>query len=264
MRCAILIALCVAGTALANPRPFPGPPFIYPYLDLENLAVSISSTNATFTGTFKFNEEGFIPSAVRDDPQTRMLVQLPIWFPEKNSGDALVEKFWRTFPGGGTAFWNEDSPLAKEVLEDSIGLKILVSPSGLAKLAESYFISERYLSRYVSEDPGFVRLEVGFHLPAEVTWKRIPVTISYHHPLVRTNGVGRLYYAPYFDNLPQSISTADTNRYAITIEATPDCSLTVTTGDQKFSVEGGHRITLAPKAGQPIRVTSKPLPHSAK
>ena len=70
--------------------------------------------------------------------------------------------------------------------------------------------------------------------------------------------MGHFFYLPVFKNLPRSIKTTDGSRYAITIEATPDCSLTLTRRGWNMTVQSGQSVTLFPRHLEPIRVISKP------
>jgi len=90
-----------------------------------------------------------------------------------------------------------------------------------------------------------------------------PLTITYRQPLLQAGGVGHFFYLPEFANLPKGASTADTNRYSITIAAKPGCSLVMSSGDQNLAIEAGQSVTLSPRHHQAIRAVSKSRPQKA-
>jgi hypothetical protein len=119
-----------------------------------------------------------------------------------------------------------------------------------------------------SPEPGFCCLL--FHIDGmdELVESHVPAVVSYRQPLLENHREGRFFYLPFFENLPESLSTTNTNRYSVTLTAS-GCSLTITTGQQYFKVADGHSVTLAPQNRQAIRATAvqsqeKQVPISAK
>jgi hypothetical protein len=258
MRIAILAALFVTGVASGNPQASSA--VFLPNIDLEKFVVSISSTDATFTESFTFGPDGVLSEEYRTVSNAEILVMLPIWIPENTGDDPATVKFWKELLRGIKSR-PKISDLENEAIADSIGLKIRLSPDGPTTVPVSFDAAEgEAIVGMRWAEPGFISLVARFFLPADVAWNRSPVKISYHHPLVRRNGEGLFYYAPSFFGVPATASTSDTNRYAVTIQATQDCSLTVNTVDQKIAIAGGHSVTLPLQHLDLIRVTSKQTP----
>jgi len=229
-----------------------------------------------------------------------------LWLPALKPGDPFLEKFWRLFHRHGSDYFC-DNPLDESAFENSIALRVrcnnpallpMYVPLNENSLRRGWFADSQQrgssgffrlitaMNRpdFITEDeapkwgfePGFCDLSVMCWLSADAVTNHYPLTVSYQHPLVHSGGEGRFFYIPNFDNLPPTISTTDTNRYSITIRATQDCTLTVTTGekliipppklvksghltiDQKITVQGGQSVTLAPQHLRPIRAVSKP------
>jgi hypothetical protein len=109
------------------------------------------------------------------------------------------------------------------------------------------------------EEPGFCLLVLGFHDDGAIVRNQTPVTVSYRQPLARSKEGARTFYQPVFENLPDGRTTTDTNKYSITFVA-QDCSLLITNGTQRATVESGGSLTLAPTIHQPFRVISRPGP----
>jgi hypothetical protein len=306
-----LIALFIGGIASGNPLiPGQSPPprfsELNAYIDSEKLLVTISSTNAIIKGTFTFASLWQPSKDSGAQPPTHADVDLPLWLPENKPGDPFLNKFWKGFSRHGSDYLCDN--LADEfAFLKSIAIRVncknpvllpLTIPipemasSGVKSFTDSEQPSEiRFFSCHAMNrpdwmteeqgpnwgyDPGFCFLMVRFCLSLSAVSNHYPITISYQHPLVQSNGDHRFYYIPNFDNLPKGVSTTNTNRYSVTVTAAPCCSLIVTTSDkitipppkstdtgpsvarQKFVVEPGHSITFAPEHLQPIRVLSKP------
>jgi hypothetical protein len=278
-RIPILIALLVGARAYANP--VIALPQRKAYIDSEKLLATISPTNvgieATFTFAFAQNTSDPYPTDVK--------MEIQLWVPDYKSSDPFSEKSWKGTHSPGWYF-RFNHPLDESDFEASIALTahcknyvllpLCVEPKVVLPgtyLEPPEYITKEQLLRW-SCDPGFSCLILTFSLSPAVVANHWPLTVSYQHPLVHSKGQGRFFYVPNFDNLPTTISTADTNRYSITIAATPDCSLAVTTGqkiviptaslvesaqatNQEIIVQGGHTITLTPQHLHPIRALSK-------
>jgi hypothetical protein len=256
-----VFALLIKGSVWANP--IVPPPPLGGYIESEKLVVTISSTDATFAASFTFRGDEDT-SKRRSNGHQAVGIDLPIWFPERSEGDASVEAFWKTFAKGRTYDLSTNA-VARKLFHDTIALVILTvgaDTDPAPDLFKSLVVTSPDSSRQYRvsfQEPGFCCLVLPFSVSPDVIWTT-PVNISYRQPLAISNGEGRLFYLPVFKNLPKGISTSDTNRYAITIEATPDCSLTVSSGSRNTTVQSGQSVTLFPKHLQPIRAVSKPMP----
>lgn len=308
MRVSILIALFGCGAAFANPSiDFPErSPEYEAYIESENLVATISLTNVSFEGTFTFAFVQNSPDGSRTPSPTYANVLLRLWLPKNKRGVPYLEKFWKGFERLGTDCICDDA-LDEAAFERSIALRVRCKDPALLPLStplemapEAHWFtdskqggSNRFFDCQAMNRPDWMTTEEApkwgwnpdfcllcfrFRSSASVVTHHYPVTVFYQHPLVHSNGEGRFFYLPNFDNLPSAISTADTNRYSITIRATPDCCLTVTTGEkiiipppkvvesghatveQTFTVQGGQSITMAPQDFHPIRATSRQTP----
>ena len=250
--------MLVSGTALANPV---APPEFKTYLDSEKLVATISPTDATFVATFMFRSDEDISRMSRERSEN-VTVNLTIWLPEDGVDDPLPRRF-PPFNDNRVPLILENG-VYREPVDTTIRLKVRGQSPETNPLSRDYYIHSAehrrgdlvLTAKESFLDPYFYKLVTSFSVPSSVVKNHDPLTFSYKSPLVRQNEEGLFYYVPFFDNLPDRISTADTNRYAITIAATPDCSLTVRTGGRTITVNGGQRITLAPQANEPIRATA--------
>ncbi len=261
MRTPFLIAFFIGGTAFAN---LTAPPELKTYLDSEKLTATISPTDATFMATFTLRSDEDI-SRVLPLRSKDVTVNLTIWLPEDGASVPLPRRFHPC--NDNLVPLILENGVYREPIDTAIRLRVLSqSPETIPLSKDSYIHGAEhrrgdlvYTAGKSFLEPNFYKLVARFSVFPSVVKNQYPITFSYKSPLVRQNGEGLFYYVPFFDNLPDRISTSDTNRYAITIEATPDCSLTVSTSGKKTVVEGGKSITLAPKANEPIRATARSL-----
>jgi hypothetical protein len=260
----IIIAITFAFCVMANANPLGLPLGAHVYISSDRLTVKVSPTDATFTATFTFSAPD-IETSGTDIQQD--LLELPIWFPEQSVNDPSVAAFWKTF---GTNILNVIKPQKKEAFEKAVGLRVFVGTNevpvhAFATLYQNgdqrpfkFFAHREWKVFLESPEPGFSCLVFTIDALGEFVRNHAPVFISYRQPLAISEGKERFFYLPIFENLPKGISTTDTNKYSITILATPDCSLIGTNGEQTFTVEAGRSITLGPKHRQAIRAIVKP------
>lgn len=224
-----LLALCL----LANGNPI-GLRDVY--INSEHLEVNISPDYAEFTGTFTFG------LAHGDGDHSRVF--LPIWLPEPAAEDAR----YSALPSSVQAA--DASPATKQ-LAKVLGLRVLVGNHNESH--ERFWEGLPFLVGQASPEPRLRVVSFEFFLPPRIYTNSTPVTISYHQPCLRSKADGRFFYLPLFESLPQGISTADTNRYSITITAQRACTLAVTNGAEVYTLRSGQSLVCSPKAFQPIR-----------
>ena len=257
---------------LARGNPVPGAVLTNAYIASERLVVTLSPAEAKFVGTFTFKVPGGFPKWTKGPPWAGMAI--PVWFPERNDENPNVAEFWGVLRRGGLRpmylLAPDLAPSLSKVYKDTVGLTVHVGelpykvgsfdplPRELDTPGREYFGFQWW--RGVQET-GFCILRFQVTLSEEVFAKARPVRISYRQPLLNVNGDRRFYYAPILDHLPAEIRSTDTDIYAISLEATPDCELAVSYGDQHFNVAGGQNLTLAPKHFQPIRAIVTPRPN---
>jgi hypothetical protein len=260
LRFAIILAAFNCAAASANPVvPMPvvpmGPRI---YIASEKLTAKIGPKEAEFDGVFTFKTSGHI--AYLDE---KVSIRLPIWFPiEFEERQAGVEPFWDTFCREAHDLNNSKEKDALErvlVLKASVGKEqlspthLLISPTNSSQLIRSEWAQRgcRVFLFWFPVRPSLI--ETG-----------TPVRISYRQPLVRSGAEGSFFYLPMFENLPRGISTADTNRYSITLSADPDCVVVGSNGRASFEVKPGGSATLSLQHLQAIRATVKPFRRSAR
>ena len=191
------------------------------------------------------------------------MLEIPIWFPESHPTDSAVAGFWKAFPKDEVT---EVTAETRAAFEHAVGLRVALGGQSLpvAQFSTLTTTSSRWggVSREWQQEAGFCCLIFRFYFKDDSVLTQKPLTISYRQPLVQANGVSRFFYLPIFQNLPKGASTADTNRYSITLVAQPDCSLIVNSGGQECEVKAGHSITLSPRHHQAIRAVATRWPKS--
>jgi hypothetical protein len=283
MRACLLIAIFAAATAGANPRVV-GPAPLSAFLSSEKLRVSVTATDAVFSGSFTFSTTEPLRPPSEADPwrgARSLTINLYVWFPEESNGDPIVAEFWRTFRKGDINLLTTNAAY-REIFDRAVGLRVRVGERELrvgrdidSFVALPYrppdpeadrFISGLFKAMHEPEpgseqltEPGFYLLVLWFHDNGKLVWNQTPVSLSYRQPLARLGGESRFFYVPVFADLPDGSLTADTNHYSLTFEAR-GCSLAITNGTQRAFIENGCSATLAPQIHQPFRAISKPHP----
>lgn len=227
------------------------------YMASEHLVASISPNAAELNGTFTFQYRPDVPTPGQ---KSFVMLELPIWFPEVHSQDPAVAGFWKSFPKDGVT---EVTPQTRAAFEKAVGLRAFLGGDPLSVKQFSKLTStnsrQRWASREWQQEAGFCCLVFRFYIQDDSALTKKPLTISYRQPLLKGNGVGKFFYLPVFQNLPKGASTAETNHYSITVVAEPGCSLAVSSGDQKSTVEAGHSIIFSPRHHQAIRAVATTL-----
>jgi hypothetical protein len=272
MRALFLIPLVAIATASANPKAKPidlSQAVISAYLDSEHVLISMSATDAVFSGSFTFATSPGWPGG--------WFVNFYIWFPEDSAGDPTVDAFWKALGRDDLLATNA---VQWEILHRAVGLSIRLgerelSPgNGIEGFSATHYrrpvpltpVDERVLATFRRHYPeavdpdkldelGFCLLAIQFVDNGSVISNRTPFRVSYRQPLARCAGGARFFYMPVFDGLPRDISTADTNRYSITFVAR-GCSLAVTNGTQSAILDSEASATFAPERHQPFRATA--------
>ncbi len=213
-----------------------------------------------FKATFTFSSQDLKES---DKDLQQDFMQLPIWFPQQKSDDLSVTEFWNSF---GTNMLSVIRPENRDAFENAVGLKVFfgkqsIQVNAFVMLYQGGDQRELQLIKQIdwqpfleNPEPGFCCLLFRIDGMDELLARHVPTVVSYRQPLFENHGEGRFFYLPFFENLPEGLTTTDTNRYSVTLSAS-GCSFTVTTGKQKFKVANGHSVTLAPQDRQAIRAT---------
>ena len=258
-----VIGLVVGLSASVDANPRVAALRTHAYLSSERVAVMISQTGAQVRATFTFRFEPDRPDYVKE--AERIGIEVPIWLPDKDPENPIVAEFWKTF---GTRFrqglsqsnrhsFDEtlafSATLRSRHLETEAGLKSwsshLDDPSGSRMFAE-----EMQRPEFVTFRPdGAACVIVAFACEGVGLRGDAPLTVCYRQPLVKTSKDHRFVYLPSFFDLPQGVSAADTNRYAIVLSAAAACRLHVSNGDERYEVAPGQKILLSPRHLQPIR-----------
>ena len=231
------------------------------YMASEHLSASISPEVAELRGTFTFQYRQDAPAPGQ---RSFVMLEIPIWFPEADPDDASVAAFWKAFPKDQVT---AVEPQTRAVFEQAVGLRASLAGEPLRVEQFSTLTStnrwQRWAPREWQQEAGFCCLVFRFYIQDDSVLTKKPLAISYRQPLVHGGGLARFFYLPVFENLPKGASTADTNRYSITIAARSGCSLTVRSGEQMSRVEAGQNVTFSPRHHQPIRATTATRPNKA-
>jgi hypothetical protein len=212
------------------------------YISSEHLAIKVSPEQAEFAGTFTFHiaeSEGASQELLR---RVYARIFLPIWLHQ------APDQKYSVLASGPRP---QDASPGTTELAKTLGLKVMVGTQN-----QEHVRFWEGLPLFVGEanpDPELRIVSFEFFFPPGIFTNDAPVTISYRQPCLRSNGHGNFFYMPIFESLPAHISTADTNRYAITIMAEKGCSSAVTNGGDVFTLRAGQSIVCSPKASQPIR-----------
>jgi hypothetical protein len=259
MRIVIVISFLFCGVARANPIALALAATDRVYMSSERLTVGISPECAEFRGLFTFQYRQDVPAP--GSPSFVML-EIPIWFPETHPTDPSVASFWKVFPRDKVT---EVTPQTSAVFDRAVGLRASLGdqtlPVGQFSTLTHTNNKQRWADPAWQQEAGFCCLVFRFYLKDDSILTQKPLTISYRQPLLHSDGVARFFYLPDFQNLPKGASTANTDRYAITIAARPGCSVSVTDGKKESRVKTGHSVTLSPRHHQAIRAIAKPRPN---
>jgi len=256
MRPLIAMSLLVAVSAAANP--FAAIPT---YMASEHLSVDIAKSEARLTGDFVFRRSVVVLS----EQDSRVVFQIPIWFPDQNAEDKTVAEFWATFQRDTSyviptekVTWMRPKVAAdmRQLLKRAIDLKVVV---GKKEVPVTEFVvfsagTQRAGIPLTQKEPGFCCVVFSFSLEPSLMRGATQVAISYRQAYSRAAGEAYLFYVPIFENLPKEVSTTDTNLYSITFNTTEDCSAVVVAGESRLAARTGQSVTLAPRHLQAIRV----------
>ncbi|MDB6108310.1 MAG: hypothetical protein JWR69_60, partial [Pedosphaera sp.] len=224
MRLLLAMSLLIAASAAGNP--FAAIPT---YMASEQLSVSIAKSEARFVGDFVFRRAVI----VRTEQDSRVVFQIPIWFPEQNPDDKSVAAFWETFQKDTSHVvptervrWLRPEVAAemRKTLKRAIDLKVVVGKQEVPVTQFSIFTAntKRVGIPQAWKESGFCCVIFSFGVEPSLIRDATRVTISYRQPYLRKDSEARLFYVPIFENLPRDISTADTNHYAITFTTAQD------------------------------------------
>jgi hypothetical protein len=261
MRIITFIAVLMCVVARSNPTVLTVPASDRVYMSSEHLTAVISPDEAQLTGSFTFHYRADVPAPGQ---KSYVVLEIPIWFPEERFKDASVGEFWKTFPKDADT---EVAPTNRMEFEKATGLQVSLGGRPLSLIRLDLLLTNSVVMTVPWEwhqEPGFCCMVFSFCPDDDVALTQKQLTISYRQPLLKANGTGRFYYLPDFKNLPKGTGTADLNMYSVTILAAPDCTLTVSDGNQKSDVEAGHAIRVSPRHQQPIRVVVTKQPNTAR
>ncbi len=259
MRAAIFVSFMFCAVARGNPVALALPATDRIYMASEHLAAIVSPDVAELKGTFTFQYRQDVGSPGQ---RSFVMLEIPIWFPDSDPKDPTVAGLWKAFrkDAGPTQI----TPQTRAAFEKGVGLRVALGGEAIPVEEFSTLTSTNSRQRWAPHDwqqeAGFCCLVFRFYFKDDSALTQKPLTISYRQPLLHADGLAKFFYLPVFENLPKAASTADTNRYSITVAARPGCSLTVSSGDKKSRVEAGQSMTISPRHHQPIRATAARRP----
>jgi hypothetical protein len=264
MRTTTIIYAILCSIAAANPLPGLNSADALVYIASEQLSISISSERASLRGVFTFQSRGTVKEAFMNQP---VLMDIPIWFPEQNPQASNVAAFWKTIPKDEVVMF---TPETRDAFEKGLVLSVFTG-NQLLEIKRFSILTihndrQRWAPRDWQQEPGFWCIVPRFLIPSCSALTQKPMTISWRQPLLQVAGKREFFYLPVFENLPAPTTTADTNRYSITITAEPTCSVDVSNGNEKATVFPGQSRVFTPRHHQAIRAmvtTRANKPHAA-
>jgi hypothetical protein len=262
MRLAAIIYVILCAAASANPLPGLNEAGALVYISSEQLSISLSPERANLKGVFTFKSRGTVKDPYMNQP---VLMDIPIWFPEQNPKGSNVSGLWKAIPRDDVVMI---TPKIRDAFEKELPLRVSTGNQLLDIKRFSILTTDNHRQRWApvdwQQEPGFWCIVPRFLVPNCSGLTKEPMTISWQEPLLQVGGKGEFFYLPVFENLPATMTTTDTNRYAITIVAEPTCSVEVSNGNEKATVLPGQSRVFSPRHHQPIRAmvtprASKPL-----
>jgi hypothetical protein len=264
MRLPAIIHIILCTAAAANPLPGLNEAGALVYIASEHLSISISPERASLNGVFRFQSRGTVKEAYMNQP---VLMDIPIWFPEQNPEGSNVTGFWKTIPKDEVVMF---TPETRDAFEKGLVLRVFTGNQLLEikrfTILTTHNDRQRWAPRDWQQEPGFWCIVPRFLIPSCSALTQKPMTISWRQPLLQVAGKREFFYLPVFENLPALTTTADTNRYSVTITAEPSCSVEVSNGNEKATVLPGQSRVFAPRHHQAIRAmvtTRANKPHAA-
>jgi len=263
---AISMLLCGALMGQANPLPLTELDPVY--IASEKLVVTLTPESAVVAGTFTFKSK----DSETNPSDFPTYVWIPIWLPEPDQADAATALFWQTF---GTNLLNQVKPAHHETMERIIGLKATLGDKPIETvdffgLYHSVNL-DRLLNRNIipwgkerkgalqllrnSLDPEFCCLVFPIVGDQGLTQKSLPFAVHYRQPLAVSGKGRKFYYVPMFKDLPNDISTLDTNTYSISLTVATNCQAQVTANGSHYDLRAGQSLMISPKHLSAIRAT---------
>lgn len=248
MRAAIFILLAGCMMTIANPRMLPLHGDYRLFMSSEDLTVRLSPDSAKIAGTFRFKHRQDVeqPEAARP-----AVLQIPIWFPERDDQNPLVAKFWRMFPK--EAHEGKLNSRNKALFKRMVDLHAWLGDR-LLKITRfdvlTYQQGQKYAPMEWNQEVGWCCLVFQFEFDIDSTLVKQPLRVSYSQPLLHKGEEARFFYLPVLKNLPV---ITDVESYHIMVIAEKGCSLEISNGDAQAVVEEGLSARLTPQHHVPIR-----------
>jgi len=262
----ITLFVCAVFVAQANPLPLIElDPF---YIASEKLVVTLTPESAVVAGTFTFKSK----ASATNPPDFPNYIWLPVWLPEPAQADTVTKRFWDTF---GTNLFNRITAARHETIDLIIGLKATLGAKPIETVDFLGLYHDINLDRLLNRkfipwdkerkgtlqllrnhlDPEFCCLVFPIVSDLGLTQKSLPLAVQYHQPLVVSGKERKFYYVPMFKDLPEDISTLDTNIYRISLTVATNCQAQVTVNGNHYDLRPGQSLTISPKHLSAIRAT---------
>ena len=253
MRATILILLAGCTLVSANPRPVPRSRDYRLYMAAEHLAITVSTQAASLSGTFSFKLRPEMHPHIMDPSA---MLQIPIWFPERDSKDPGVAAFWKAFPVEQRNF--ELTQANRRVLDEVLGLRVSIGKRAL-EISGFWVLTNGAPVYHLAPDgwnqePGLCCLIFELEFRDETMLLQEPLALCYRQPLLHTPRGEEFFYLPVLKDLAKG---TDMNRYSIIITPDPSCALEVSNGEEKATVASGNCAKLVPQHHVAIRARVK-------
>jgi hypothetical protein len=222
------------------------------FMSSEDLTVRLSPDTAKISGTFRFKRRQDVehPEAVRP-----AVLQIPIWFPERDDQNPLVAKFWRMFPK--EELEGKLNSTNKALFNRMLDLHVWLGDR-LLEITRFDVLTNQQGQKYAptewNQEVGWCCLVFQFDFGIDSTLVEQPLRVSYCQPLLHKGEEARFFYLPVLKNLPV---ITDVESYHIMVIPEEGCCLEISNGDAKAVVEEGLSARLTPQHHVPIRTVVK-------
>jgi hypothetical protein len=222
------------------------------YISSEKLDTAISQEEARLKAvlTYDYTHEVLGKEKTSD----LIYIKVPVWFPEHSTDDPTVAAFWSAFQKDAL---NPITPANREIFNKAVDLDITVGDHPVS-LASFYAIGLGNKQDWAPEGwqkTNYCCLVFVIAEPNDFVHNKTPVTMTWRQPHMVFKKKKSFYYVPNFKNLPESVSTAASDKYSLNLASARDCTLDVTLGQRTFFIHSGKGIVTGPRHHVPIEAT---------
>lgn len=223
------------------------------YLASEDLKILVGPDASTFEGDYVFRSA---PSArFHDEKSPTSRFGVTLWIPESAGADEPdLARFLSTSPSHALAWIKpETRPLVDRVV--ALSMKVGGRPLPYETFSLFHF-GERGVTKEMSR-PGALMVSFSEDFDARLLKRGARLQLAYRQPHLREGASRRLFYVPFFYDLPPGHRTNDPAKYRITIRSEPGLQLRVLSEVEHRQLSDGS-ILVVPEHQRPIEVEILP------